>query len=125
MRKLLILLSLLSTLLISAPATAAYNPFGQACKAGGAGSTVCTTNGANDPVSGPNGLLKKITLIIATVAGIAAVIIIIISGFEFMRAEGDPQKIAHARSMLLGSVIGLVIIVLAQAILTFVLSRLK
>jgi hypothetical protein len=123
----MILFAMLSTLLFAAPALAAYNPLsgnGKACSAGGAGSTGCTAgNGATDPISGPNGLLKKVTLIISAIAGLAAVIIIIVSGFQFITAGGDAQKVASARSTLIGAIIGLVIILAARSILIFVLNR--
>lgn len=123
MKRLLLLTALLGTLLFATPALA-YNPFGDACKAGGSGSTACTAgSGSTDPISGPNGLLKKITLIIATIAGVAAVIVIVISGFQFMTSGGDSQKAASARSTLIGAAIGLAIIITAQGILVFVLNR--
>jgi hypothetical protein len=122
MKRLIVLFALCASLLLPASALA-YNPFGQACKAGGTGSTACTANGTTDPISGPNGLLKKITIIVAEIAGIAAIIVIIISGFQFMTSGGDSQKAAGARSTLIGAIIGLVIIIAAQAILVFILNK--
>lgn len=128
MKRLLLLFGLLTCLL--APASLAhaatdYDPFSQACTAqGGAGSSssACTPT-SGDPISGKNGALRNATKIIAVIAGVAAVIIIIISGFEYITSGGDPQKAASARSALIGAVIGLVIIVAAQAIIVFVLSK--
>jgi len=115
--------SLVALFFLFLPATAfAYNPLTQACTGAGNGSSACS-GGTNDPVSGPNGVLKKITIIVATIAGIAAVIIIIISGLRFVMAGGDSQKIASARSAIIGALIGLVIIVLSASIITFVVSK--
>lgn len=69
--------------------------------------------------------------IIASLAGVAAVIIIIISGLSFVTAggaapgqrSGDPNKIKSARSRIVNASIGLVIIALAWTITRFVLDK--
>jgi hypothetical protein len=124
MKRLIIVITTLLSLVI--PATAfAYNPFGSACGSGGGatGSTACSTNGS-DPISGPNGALKKISVVLAGVAGVAAVILIIVGGFQYVTSNGDAAKAAGARNTIMGSVIGLVIIVAAESIVLFVVSKL-
>lgn len=123
------LLLIVTTLLcLSAPATAlAYNPLGTACKAGGGvkqQSSACSA-GTSDPVTGPNGILRKITSIVAVIAGIAAVIILIVGGMEYVTSSGDPQKAAGARSTIIGALVGLVIIAAAEGIIIFVLNAVK
>ncbi|MBL8122451.1 hypothetical protein JNM87_06935 [Candidatus Saccharibacteria bacterium] len=49
---------------------------------------------------------------------------IMVSGFRYITSGGDSQKIASAKNTLIGAIIGLVVIALAQTIITFVLSRL-
>jgi hypothetical protein len=121
------LLLLVTTLLcLAVPATAlAYNPLDNACHSGvGAGdSSACSANG-KDPISGPHGALRKVSLIIATIAGVAAVIIIIIGGLQYITSGGDPQKAAGARNAIIGAAVGLVIIVAAESIIVFVVSKL-
>ena len=97
-------------------------PESSTCKS----STVTTdANGvAVNPLTGPNGTLFKISTIIATVTGIAAVFIIIISGVKYMTSGGDAQKVAAAKSTLIGAIIGLLIIMSAQTIILFVVGRL-
>lgn len=124
MRRLLAIVATLCCLLL--PATAyAFNPLSDACGAGGGAgsSTACSSQTTTDPIAGPNGVLKKITLIIATIAGIAAVIIIIISGIRFITSNGDAQKAASARTAILQAFIGLIIIVASSGIITFVVSK--
>jgi hypothetical protein len=124
MRRLITSILLLVTLLVPA-SVSAYSPLGNACTSGTNTASACSnTSGASDPIGGTNGLLKKASLIVASIAGIAAVIIIIISGIQFATSGGDPQKAARARTTLIGAIIGLVIIVVAQGILVFVLSKL-
>jgi len=88
-------------------------------------SAVCTSsnNGKNNPLSGPNGLLIKITDIIAYVAGAAAVIVIIVGGIKFATAGGDSNNAASARTTVLNALIGLIVIVLARALIEYVIAR--
>lgn len=100
----------------------AANPSSDTCKS----STVTKdSNGAAvNPLTGTNGTLYKVSTIIATVTGIVAVIVIIVSGLRYITSGGDGQKTASAKNTLVGAIIGLVIIVLAQSIITFVVRRL-
>jgi hypothetical protein len=119
--------ALLACLLLPAGtvAAAAYNPFDQACKSGAAQSSdACHTTGDN-PVSGDHGILRKATTIVAFVAGVAAVIIIVIAGFRYVTSAGDPQAASGARLALIGAIIGLIIIVVAQSVIVFVLNKVK
>lgn len=123
MKRLIVLIATLLCLAVPASAAAAaFSPLGDACTAQGNTASACSANGTN-PISGPNGILKKVTLIIGTVAGIVAVIIIIIAGFQYVVSNGDSQKTANARSAIIGAGIGLLIIVSATGILTFVISK--
>jgi hypothetical protein len=101
------------------------NPLECACGAGGGatGSDTCKTNGS-DPIGGPNGVLKKVSILIAFMAGVVAVIVLIFGGLMFVVANGDAQKAANARKMVLGAVVGLVIIAASETILIFVVSKL-
>jgi hypothetical protein len=48
---------------------------------------------------------------------------IMVSGFRYITSGGDAQKISSAKNTLVGAIIGLVVIVLARVIITFVLSK--
>lgn len=135
MKKLITLLAFALCLLAPAPAAlAAYNPLGDACSAqtstttptpAATKSSACdpSVNGS-DPITGPSGILHKAAVIISYIAGVTAVILAIISGFQYITAAGDPQKAASARSVLMGAVIGVLIVLVAQGILQFVLKSL-
>lgn len=130
MKRLVAAISLVACLLAPASAVMALpnpNPLNAACSAGANTSSACdpSNNGASNPLTGPSGLLKKITSIIAVVAGIAAVIVIIVGGFQYITSAGDAQKVSAAKNMILGAIIGLVIIIAAQSILLFVLGNIK
>ena len=55
--------------------------------------------------------------------GIVAVIMVIIGGFTYMTSQGDPGKTKKARDTILYGIIGLVIALLAFAIVNFVLAN--
>lgn len=56
--------------------------------------------------------------------GTVAVIIVLLGGFKWMVAGGNEEKVTEAKKLLLAGVIGLVIILSAYAITSFVLSQL-
>jgi hypothetical protein len=125
MKRLAFLFAALLCLMLPATAMAAsYNPLDDACGSGGgvAASTACGTNG-NDPITGPDGVIEKVTLLIASIAGAVAVIIIVIAGFMFVLSNGDAQKAASARMAIIGSLVGLVIIAAATSIITFAVGK--
>lgn len=54
--------------------------------------------------------------------GIIAVIMVLYAGFQWMTAGGNEERIASAKKIISAAVIGLVIILLAWAIVNFVLA---
>lgn len=102
----------------------AVDPLAGVCSTNPNSATCKSYNGTTNPLTGTNGTLYKITTIVATIAGIAAIFIIIISGVRYMTSGGDTQKVAAAKGTLIGAIVGLVIIVLAQTIITFVVRKL-
>jgi len=121
MKRLIVAATAFLFLLMPASASA-YNLFNNAC-AGAKSGAVCGTNG-KDPVAGPNGVLMKASLVIATLAGIAAVIIMLVSGFNFITSGGDASKAASARQAIIGAAVGLIIIMCAEGIIIFVIKKL-
>jgi len=57
------------------------------------------------------------------VAGIVAVIVIVISGFTFVTSGGNAEAVGKAKNAILYSVIGLVVIATAFVITQFVVGR--
>ena len=115
----------LSFVLLPASTSAAYDPTAQGCSAAGqANSPVCTSSAA-DPISGSNGIINTVATIAAWAGGVIAVIIIIISGFRFINSGGDSGKVASARNGIIYSAIGLLVIIIARVIVSFVLNNIK
>ena len=67
--------------------------------------------------------LQVIINVVLGVLGLVAVIMIIIGGFSFMTSQGDASKVTKARNTILYGVIGLIIAMLAFAIVNFVLTN--
>ena len=60
---------------------------------------------------------------VVAVLGLVAVVVIIIGGINYMTSSGDAGKVKKAKDTILYGVIGLVICVLAFAIVNFVISN--
>lgn len=65
-------------------------------------------------------IIPLITNTLLTIAGIISVIMIIVGGIMYSLSAGDSGKATKAKDTILYSVIGLVITMLAYAIVTFV-----
>lgn len=86
-------------------------------------STVCQSkNPGSNPITGPNGILTLVISIISIIVGIASVIAIIFAGAKFISSGSNPQEVARAREAIVYAIIGLVIALLAQAIVQFFLK---
>lgn len=77
----------------------------------------------NLPEIGANqGSLTIIIQLLFGVIGALAVFFIILGGFKFITSQDEPQAVAKARNTILYAVIGLVIALSAEFIVTFVLK---
>lgn len=86
------------------------------------GGVVCDTG---LPVVGATSSnLQAALQIVFGIIGVAAVIVVVFGGFQFVTAQGDTQKVAQARKTVLYAVIGLGVAVSAEVIVTFVLDKL-
>ncbi len=54
--------------------------------------------------------------------GLVAVIMILIGGFQWMTAGGNEEKVASAKKIISAAVIGLIVVLLAWAIVIFVVQ---
>ena len=75
---------------------------------------------------GGTDLVADVTNIINMVIGVlglACVVVLIIGGVNYMTSSGDTGKVKKAKDTILYAIIGLVICVLAFAIVNFVISN--
>ena len=68
--------------------------------------------------------ILQIIQVVIGVLGIVTVAIIILGGVQYVTSVGDSQKVKKAKDTILYGVIGLVIAILAFAIVNFVASSL-
>lgn len=98
------------------------------CGSGSAGGkpAVCkdlsSGAGSTNPIIS---VIKAAISILSYIVGVAAVIGIVASGIRMIASGGDPNAISSARSGLLYSLVGVVVVILAQIIVVFVLDKLK
>jgi hypothetical protein len=98
------------------PTTLLATSGGGVCTSVVLGNTDCTPNALNGPVG-------HITDTLLTVAGAVAVIIIIIGGISYITSAGDSSRIKVAKDTILYAVIGLVVVIIAYAIVNFVITN--
>ena len=77
-------------------------------------------NGANTDLQGT---VKNVLQIIIGLVGILSVVMIIFGGIQYTTSAGDAQKVTKAKNTILYAIIGLVISLLAFAIVTWVLGN--
>ena len=72
-----------------------------------------------------NGLIATIINMVFGVICIIAVIMIIIGGVNYTMSQGDSTKVQKAKNTILYGIIGLVVVLLSFAIVSFVLNGLN
>lgn len=91
--------------------------------AGANGLASCTklnnTANTNDLMGQANTIIN----VVIGVIGFVAVAFIIFGGFQYTTSAGDPGKVKKAKDTILYGIIGLVVAMLAYAIVNFVLSN--
>src|SRR6056297_2592936 len=69
--------------------------------------------------------ISRIIRVVLGVVGLIALIIVIVAGFKWMTAGGNVEQIESAKNLLKNGLIGLLIIILAYVIVSFIISRLS
>ncbi|MFH0923283.1 MAG: hypothetical protein V1825_00970 [Candidatus Falkowbacteria bacterium] len=73
----------------------------------------------------PRDAAVSLIQVIMTFLGLIAVVVILIGGFKWLTAAGGEDKIAEAKKMIVAGVVGLIIIMSAWAITTFVINQMS
>ena len=79
-----------------------------------------------EKTEGEKSLMSNVNMLInvfASVMGFLAVGMIIYGGFMLLTAQGDPARIKRGKDVVLYSVIGLILVMLAYAIINFVMNN--
>jgi len=130
-----LLLAALPLLVICAGAqqASAFDLFGPTCNGdkvqGGNGSQspVCSKNSASKNNDGNDNVvldtINKVINILAVLAGVVAVIMIMIAGFTYVTAGGNAEDTKKARGRIIYAAVGLAVIALSWAIVRFITSK--
>lgn len=124
MKKILAALLLIGSLTLSPLAVSAVTPQENLCKGSGG-----TWNGSScsNPNTGGRTLessFRDVTNILLFVIGAVSVLVIIIGGIRYVLSNGDQSAVTGAKNTILYAVIGLVVAILAYAIVEFVAGNL-
>lgn len=98
------------------------------CGLNSQGGTPAVCNDLSSGKSGQNPVVTVIKVaidILSFVVGVAAVIGIVVNGLRMATANGDPGSIARARTGVIYSLIGVMVVIVGQTIVVFVLDKLK
>ena len=68
-------------------------------------------------------IVSTIVSLLSYVVGIAAIIMVIYSGFRYITSGGDASKVSSAKNTLIYALIGIAIAVLAQLLVRFVITN--
>jgi hypothetical protein len=67
-------------------------------------------------------VLNAVLQIISWIAGIAAIIMVVLAGLKYITSGGDSSAIASAKTTLVYAIVGIIVVALAQSIVFFVIK---
>ena len=81
--------------------------------------TSCSAGSANNPV---NNVAQNIVTSLSYAIGVVALIVILISGFNFITSSGNSTKIESAKKQLFYAIIGLALAAVAQIVVRLIFN---
>jgi hypothetical protein len=114
-----------ASLLLAVVAVGTYHPPVAAALFNNSRNTACQAlNGScSSGATTGTGVIAHVIGILSFIVGVAAVIMVIIGALRYITSNGDSNQISSAKSTIIYALIGLVVAVLAQAIVAFVFKR--
>lgn len=96
------------------------NNTNEACKA-----LELTGAGANcdEGESGVKKILRVVLNLVSILAGVMAVLMLIIAGIKYITSNGDSGSIKSAKDTIIYALVGVLVVIFAQAIVAFVLKK--
>lgn len=71
---------------------------------------------------GSNGIFKTITNVLLYIIGAIAVIMLIIGGVRYVTSNGESANVTSAKNTILYAVVGIIVAILAYAVVNFVIG---
>jgi hypothetical protein len=84
-------------------------------------AAIINTTDLPKPAANDGTITKVLDIVFAFSASIA-VLIIVVAGFRYILAHGDPSATAQAKMAILYSLVGLLVVMTAYSIVTFVVK---
>ena len=86
------------------------------------GANAARADGMPTELIGDNGGFSRITNTVLLIVGLISVIMLVYGGLRYILSGGDSKKVTDAKNTILYAIIGLIISMLAYAIVHFVLN---
>lgn len=86
------------------------------------GADAARADGMPTELIGDNGVFSRITNTVLLIVGLISVIMLVYGGLRYILSGGDSKKVTDAKNTILYAIIGLIISMLAYAIVHFVLN---
>ena len=86
------------------------------------GANAARAEGMPTELIGDNGVFSRLTNTILLIVGLISVIMLVYGGLRYILSGGDSKKVTDAKNTILYAIIGLIISLLAFAIVNFVLN---
>lgn len=102
--------------------------FRHVCQGGTESSAVCRdkegpADTGSNALFGPNGIITRASQILTIAVGVASVVMIIVGGIKYVLSAGDSAKVSSAKNTVIYALVGILVALLAQAIIAFVLNK--
>lgn len=76
-----------------------------------------------DDLAGQDGMFKKVTDVMLFLTGAVSVIMLIIGGIRYVISSGDQGQVTSAKNTILYAIVGIIVTILAYAIVNFVVTQ--
>jgi hypothetical protein len=130
MKKLFLSIGSIGILISGLSFSVAYasNPVNSVCTdtnitAGNASSSPLCQDTSSSKLQGSGSIINLIVNLISAIAGFVAVIMIVISGIQFINSGGDSKRVSQAKDTITYSLMGLVVIAIARILIIFILNK--
>ncbi len=95
-------------------------PTDDACKGLALTGADCDKKAAETSITG---VIETVIDVLSYVVGVVSVIMIIIGGMRYILSSGDSSATASARNTVIYALVGLVVVIFAQALVAFVITN--
>lgn len=126
MKKLLVIVSVLVASILPVSVLAPQSALAQDASSQASCKALKDINPNSTGCAASDGQVNKIIRValqmLSIVAGVIAVIMVIVSGLKYVTSQGDSNQISSAKNSLIYAIVGIVVVVFAQIIVQFVVD---